>query len=83
MGIVLGEAAIISALAGVAGYTAGLGGARLLAPLFRGGAEASWEFDPLLPLAAVTSSIVLGLVSSLIPAIQASRLDPAMALRTL
>jgi putative ABC transport system permease protein len=83
MGIVLGEAAIVSALAGVAGYLAGLGGARLLAPLFQGGAEAAWEFNPLLPLAAVTASIALGLVSSLAPAIQASRLDPTLALRTL
>jgi putative ABC transport system permease protein len=83
MGIILGEAAIISALAGVVGYTVGLGGARLLAPLFQGGAQAAWEFDPLLPLGAVTLSVTLGLLASLVPAIQASRLDPTTALRTL
>jgi len=83
MGIVLGEAAIVSALAGVAGYTAGLGGARLLAPLFPGGAQASWAFDPILPVAAVILSTTLGLVASVVPAIQASRLDPTTALRTL
>jgi putative ABC transport system permease protein len=83
MGIFLGEAAILSALAGVAGYGAGLGGARLMAPLFKGGAQAAWAFDPMLPLAAVALSIVLGQLASLVPAIQASRLDPATALRTL
>lgn len=83
MRIILGEAAIISALAGVVGYTVGLGGAHLLAPLFQGGAQAAWKFDPLLPLGAVTLSIALGLLASLVPAIQASRLDPTMALRTL
>jgi putative ABC transport system permease protein len=83
MGIFLGEAAILSALAGVAGYGAGLGGARLMAPLFKGGAQAAWAFDPMLPLAAVALSILLGQLASLVPAIQASRLDPATALRTL
>ena len=83
MGVILGEAAIISALAGVAGYTVGMGGARLLAPLFLGGAPAAWEFDPVLPFAAVTLSIALGLLASLVPAIQAARLDPTTALRTL
>lgn len=83
IGVILGEAAIVSALAGLAGYTAGLGGAHLLAPLFQGGAQAAWKFDPLLPLAAVTLSVALGLLASLAPAIQASRLDPTQALRTL
>jgi putative ABC transport system permease protein len=65
------------------GWAAGLGGARLLAPLFEGGAEARWVFDPLLPLAALAISISLGLLASLAPAVQAARLDPTTALRTL
>lgn len=83
MGVILGEAAIVSALAGGVGYALGLGAARLLAPLFQGGAPAAWEFDPLLPLGAVTLSVALGLLASLLPAFQASRLDPTLALRTL
>jgi putative ABC transport system permease protein len=83
MGIVLGEAAILSAGAGLAGWAVGLGGARLLAPLFEGGAEARWVFDPLLPAAAVAIAVTLGLLASLAPAFQAARLDPTTALRAL
>jgi putative ABC transport system permease protein len=83
MGVVLGEAAILSALAGVAGWGGGLAAARLLAPLFEGGAQARWVFDPFLPLAAVAVSVTLGLLASLAPAVQAARLDPTTALRAL
>jgi putative ABC transport system permease protein len=83
MAVVLGESAVLSLVAGIAGYLWGLGASRLLAPLFLEGFRIPWTFDPLLPLAAVALSLTLGLASSLAPAVHASRLDPVTALRAL
>ena len=82
--IVLLEAAIIAAVAGVAGYFAGLGATRALLPLFtEGHGHGAVSFDPLMAGSAFLASIILGLSASLYPALMASRLDPNEALRAL
>ncbi|MBI5443501.1 MAG: ABC transporter permease [Deltaproteobacteria bacterium] len=85
--IVLLEAGIVSALAGVLGYFGGLGATKALLPFFAEGGHAghgaSVPFDPALGLGALALSIVLGLAASAYPALIAARLDPNEALRSL
>jgi len=90
--IVLLEAAIVSTLAGVLGYLAGVGGAKVILPFFAqdGGAGAQHAghaigipFDPALAAAAVVLSVALGLLASVYPALLAARMDPNEALRAL
>ena len=83
MQIVLLEAAVISLLAGVLGYGAGLGSSFLALPLFADGQGAPLHVDPLLGVGAFVFSLILGLASSVYPALVASRLDPNEALRAL
>ena len=81
--IVLVEAAVLSALAGVLGYLAGIGATRLAIPLFTESRHVAVAPDPLIAGGAVVLAVVLGLGSSLYPALMAARLDPADALRAL
>jgi putative ABC transport system permease protein len=85
--IILLEAGIVSALAGVLGYVGGLGVTYALLPFFAEGGHAGHgaavPLDPALALGAVALSIVLGLAASAYPALLASRLDPNEALRAL
>jgi putative ABC transport system permease protein len=90
--IVLLEAAIVSALAGVLGYLAGVGGARAIllffapdggASLHHAGHAVGISFDPGLAGAAVALSVVLGVLASAYPALLAARMDPNEALRAL
>jgi putative ABC transport system permease protein len=83
MRIVLLEAGILSALAGLAGYLAGLGAARLALPFFAEGHGASVSFDPFLAGSAFLLAMVLGLAASIYPALLAARMDPNEALRAL
>jgi len=83
MQIVLLEAAVISLLAGVLGYGAGLGSSFVALPLFADGQGAPLHVDPLLGVGAFVFSLILGLASSVYPALVASRLDPNEALRAL
>jgi putative ABC transport system permease protein len=82
--IILLEASIMAAVAGIAGYFVGLGATRLLLPLFtEGHGHAAISLDPVMAGAAFLASIMLGIGASLYPALMASRLDPNEALRAL
>lgn len=85
--IVLLEAAIVSALAGIVGYFAGWGVTKAIIPFFTEGGHAghriSVPFDAPLGLGALVLAVCLGLLSSAYPAALAARLDPNEALRSL
>lgn len=81
--IVLLEAAIVSALAGVLGYFGGLGTTIAALPFFTESADIAVHFDPVLAGGAVIMSMLLGLVASTYPALLAAKLDPNDALRAL
>jgi len=83
MKVVLMEAAVISAAAGVFGYLLGLGAGELAIPLFAESHGAHLSFDPALIGGAFILSLLVGLLSSFYPALMAARLDPHEALRTL
>ena len=80
--LVLMEAAIVSALAGVLGYLTGVAATLAALPLLDGG-KASWQWNPTLAVAAVVAAVFVGLLASLQPALRASRLEPSEALRAL
>ena len=81
--LVLLEAALISALAGLIGYFLGIGAGELALPLFAHTSGAHVPFDPLLAVAALSTAVILGLLASWYPAAAAARLDPHEALRHL
>jgi len=81
--IVLLEAALVSALAGVLGYVGGLGTTIAALPFFTESADIAVHFDPVLAGGAVIMSVLLGLVASTYPALLAAKLDPNDALRAL
>ncbi len=82
MRVILAEAALVSLLGGFLGWLIGMSTATLLAP---GVAQVNIavQWDPWLALAAVSLALVVGLLSSLYPAIHAAQLDPTTALRAL
>jgi len=80
--LVLMEATIVSALAGVLGYLTGVAATLVALPLLDGG-KASWHWNPTLAVIAVFAAIFVGLLASLQPAFRASRLEPSEALRAL
>ena len=80
--MVLMEAALVSALAGVLGYVTGVLATIGTLPLLDNG-HARWHFDPTLAVASVFASVLVGLLASLQPALRASRLEPSEALRAL
>jgi len=81
--IVLLEAGIISAVAGLTGYLLGLGITKASIPLFAEGHGVAVPFDPTLAGGILILSVIMGLVSSAYPALVAARLDPSDALRSL
>jgi putative ABC transport system permease protein len=83
MRIILTEAAVVSAVAGLLGYPGGVGVARLVLPFFTEGRAVSVSFDPRLLGGSVALALVVGLAASLYPALAAARLDPNEALRAL
>lgn len=74
------EVAVISAAGGVVGWAAGLLASRLALPYFTE-AGAQIEVRASLALFAVAVALSTGMVSSVYPAIRASRLDPSEAVR--
>ena len=72
MRIILLEAALVSLLAGMLGFAAGMGGAKL-----------ALLWDGWIAGGSVGLALVLGLLASLYPALHASKMDPTEALRAL
>ena len=81
--IVLLEAALVSALAGILGYFGGLGTTIAALPFFTESADIAVHFDPVLAGSALGMSVLLGLLASIYPALLAAKLDPNDALRAL
>ena len=81
--MVLFEAGIISAAAGVLGYFLGMGLTKMMIPFFTDSVGVTVPFDPNLAGAVFMLAILLGLLASIYPAFQAGNLDPNDALRAL
>lgn len=83
MRIILLEAAIVGVLAGVLGYAAGMGGAKLALPFMAESKQAPLVWDSLVAFGSLGLSLTLALLASLYPALHASKMDPTEALRAL
>jgi putative ABC transport system permease protein len=82
--IILLEAGIVAAAAGLVGYFVGVGATGLIFPLFaEGSSHGAIPLDPAMAGGAIIASIILGITASLYPALMAARLDPNEALRAL
>ncbi len=83
MRIILLEAALVSLLAGLLGYAAGMGGAGFALPFMAESKNAKLLWDGWVAGGSITLALVLGLLASLYPALHASKMDPTEALRAL
>jgi putative ABC transport system permease protein len=81
--IVLLEATILSGMAGIIGYIFGLGAAKVTLHYFTENGSVEMPFDYELAVGAFCAAVLIGIVSSIYPAILAARLDPNEALRAL
>lgn len=81
--IILLEAALVSLLAGVLGYAAGMGGAKLALPFMAETKDAALVWDTTVMAGSIALALIVGMVASLYPALHASRMDPTEALRAL
>ena len=81
--IVFSEAFIVGLIGGVAGYVLGLGVSILLGPVLTGIQGGGILVDPLLAVGVVFLSVTMGILSSIYPAVHASKMDPTAALRAL
>lgn len=82
MRIILGEASLVSLSGGMLGWLVGMGLAVVLAPsLANVTMPVVWDWW--LALGAIGGALLIGLVGSLYPALNAARLDPTSALRSL
>jgi len=80
--VVLLEAGILSALAGISGYLAGFALTRSALP-FLVERSSGAAFNPGLAIGALVLAVLMGLASSVYPALLAARIDPTEALRAL
>jgi putative ABC transport system permease protein len=81
--IIFLEALIVGLIAGVAGYVLGLGVSQIVGPMVTGIKGGRILIDPVIGLAAVFLSALIGILSSAYPALHASKMDPTEALRAL
>jgi putative ABC transport system permease protein len=81
--MVLFDAGIVSAIAGVAGYLLGLTITKMAIPFFTESVGVKVPLDPVLAGGVFVLAVILGIVSSIYPAFLAGNLDPNEALRTL
>jgi len=80
--LILLEATLVSAAAGLLGYLTGVAATLTILPLLAG-EQVAWHWNPLLPSGAFLAAIAVGLLAALQPALRASRLEPSEALRAL
>lgn len=83
MKIILIEAFLISLLAGLVGYFAGLALSRVVTPMLIMNGQPNIGLDYLMLGFSVSLAVVVGVLSSIYPAVKAARLDPTAALRAL
>ena len=81
--IIFLEALIIGLIAGMAGYLFGVGVSQIIGPVITGTKGVKIFIDPLLAIGAVFLSAFIGILSSVYPALHASKMDPTEALRAL
>lgn len=83
MRIIFLEALIVGFIAGVTGYVLGLGISHFIGPMVLGMKSVRWVIDPSLAIGAIFLSTLIGVLSSVYPALHASKMDPTEALRAL
>jgi putative ABC transport system permease protein len=83
MSIIFLEAGILSVVAGVLGYAAGLGGTRIAFRLLVETHSIGVPINPTLAGAAIAMAVTVGLLASAYPALMAARMDPNQALKSL
>jgi len=82
MRLILMESSAVSLLAGLLGFLTGMGATEAILP-FMTEQEVKTLWDPALGAGAILLALVVGCIASFYPALQASRLDPTEALRSL
>jgi putative ABC transport system permease protein len=81
--IIFLEAFVVGLIGGVTGYLLGLGISYILGPIITGIKGGGILIDPALAVGVVFLSVTMGILSSIYPAIHASKMDPTTALRAL
>ena len=83
MRIIFLEALIVGFVAGITGYILGIGISHFVGPMVLGIKTVRWVVDPALAIGAICLSAIIGVLSSVYPALHASKMDPTEALRAL
>lgn len=83
MRIIFLEALIVGFIAGITGYIFGFWISHFIGPMILGIKTVRWVIDPGLAIGAIFLSALIGVLSSVYPALHASKMDPTEALRSL